>query len=206
MNDFENDGNLSSTPLRDVFANLSIIFFVLFALVALHSLVKTVEKKEEKIEQVKMWGDIMITIKWPDKEDVDVDLWAKSPDDIPVGYSRVRGTTFALLKDIVGIAFNPTGRMREVMFGDGMPDGRYTVNVHLYRNGSKLIAVPVEAEVFALDGSRTVSIVKKKLVLARVGQEVTIANFNMRNRKLVGGPDDTYVPLRAATSQGVGLP
>jgi len=206
MNDFENGGNLSGTPLRDVFANLAIIFFVLFALVALQSLMKT-PKEEKKEVQVIMFGDIMITIKWPDKEDIDVDLWARSPDDPqPVGYSRPRGITFALLKDITDAGpKNPTGRMREVMFGDGMPDGQYTVNVHLYRNGSRLVEVPVDAEVFALDGSRAVSIVKGKVVLTGVGQEITIGNFTLKRGKVVGVPDDIYVPLRVGSSAGEGV-
>lgn len=196
MNDFEfNNNNLSATPMRDVGWNMGIIFILLFFLAALVS--QTPDKKEKA--QVKMWGDIMVTIYWPDKKDIDVDLWAKSPDDpLAVGYSRTRGTTFSLLKDITGIANNPTGRMREVMFGDGMPDGRYTVNVHLYRNGSSLTKVPVDAQIFMFDGGNIVSIVKKKVFLEKVGNEITIANFNLKGGKLLGEPNDKYIPLRAA--------
>lgn len=196
MNDFDGNNNLSATPMRDVGWNIGIVFIVLFFLSSLVSQAPA-EKKNE--EQVKMWGDIMVTIYWPDKKDVDVDLWAKSPDDpVSVGYSRTRGTTLALLKDITGFNNNPTGRMREVMFGDGMPSGRYTVNVHLYRNGSSLTKVPVSAQIFMFDGNNVVTITKKKVFLNMVGDEITIANFNLKDGKLLGKPDDKYIPLRAA--------
>lgn len=197
MNDFDGNDNLSATPMRDVGWNIGIMFIVLFFLA---SLVSQAPAKKKEEEQVKMWGDIMITIYWPDKQDVDVDLWAKSPDDsVPVGYSRTRGTTFSLLKDITGFNYNPTGRMREVMFGDGMPDGKYTVNVHLYRNASSLTKVPVIAQIFMFDGNNVVTIAKKKVFLNKVGDEITIANFNLRGGKLFGKPDDHTVLLRANT-------
>lgn len=200
MNNFEFNDNLSDTPMRDVGWNIGIVFIVLFFLASLVSRAPA-KKKDEK--QVKMWGDIMVTIYWPDKKDIDVDLWAKSPDDpLAVGYSRTRGKTFALLKDIIGISNNPTGRMREVMFGDGMPDGRYTVNVHLYRNGSSLTKIPVDVQVFMFDGSNIVPIVKKKVFLEKVKDEITIANFNLRGGKLLGKPDSRYIPLRIATGGG----
>lgn len=204
MNDFEfNNNNLSATPMRDIGWNTGIIFVVLFFLAAIVSQAPNKKKKEEV--QVKMWGDTMITINWPDKKDIDVDLWSKSPDDsLPVGYSRTRGSTFTLLKDITGIANNPTGRMREVMFGDGTPDGRYTVNVYLYRNGSSLTEVPVDAKIFMVDGTNTVNIVKKRVFLKNVGDEITIANFNLKSGKLLGKPDDKYVPLRPASANGGG--
>lgn len=183
---------------------MAFLFFIalllLIPLFVIANFPKRVEAKkaEVKVEApVKMWGDLMVTIKWPDKEDVDVDLWVKSPDDpMPIGYSRVRGTTFAILKDITGISNNPTGRMREVVFGDGMPDGRYTVNVHLYRNASRLTDIPVDAEVLAVDVGRIVVIVKRKVILRWIGQEITIANFTIKNNKLVGKPDEQQLPLR----------
>lgn len=198
MNDFEfNNNNLSATPSRDVGWNTAITFIVLFFFAALVSQVPAAKKKEA---QVKMWGDIMITINWPDKKDVDVDLWAKSPDDsLPVGYSRTRGTTFSLLKDITGINNNPTGRMREVMFGDGTPDGKYTVNLHLYRNGSSLTEVLVIAKIFMVDGSNIVNIVTKEVFLRKVGDEITVANLYLKGGKLVGKPNDKQVPLRIAS-------
>lgn len=200
MNNFEFDSNnLSATPMRDVGWNTAFTFIVLFFLV---SLISQIPKKKEEA-QVKMWGDIMITINWPDKQDIDIDLWAKSPDDsLAVGYSRVRGTVFSLLKDITGFNNNPTGRMREIMFGDGAPDGRYTVNVHLYRNGSSLVVVPVDANIFMVSGGNVVNIVKKKIFLKTVKDEITVANFNLKGGKLLGKPDDKRVLLRSATGGG----
>ena len=34
-----------------------------------------------------------------DTVDVDIDLWVKAPDDIPVGYSNQGGLFFNLLRD-----------------------------------------------------------------------------------------------------------
>ena len=48
-------------------------------------------------------GNVIVELFWDDKRDVDIDLWVKAPDDIPVGYSNKGGLFFNLLRDDLGI-------------------------------------------------------------------------------------------------------
>lgn len=195
----EDEQSTTGTMLSDVLFNPGMIFVILFILIL--SFINP-PKKTTNEAVVKMPGNIMIWIRWADYVDIDVDLWAKSPKDRPVGYSNRAGDTFNLLRDDLGTSRDTTKLNYEVMFGRDMPDGRYTVNVHLFRNASELTEVPVDADVFISYGSRSLPIVKKKIVLKFVGQEITVVNFVLENGKLIGEPDDTYTPLRSDTSMG----
>lgn len=198
MDEHDRDGNLSGTLMRDMAFAIAFIFIFLFLF-----LVPLINPpKAAKDAEIKMPGNLMIWIRWPDYVDVDVDLWAQSPGDKPIGYSNRAGDIFNLLRDDLGTRRDTTKLNYEVMFGRDMPDGRYTVNVHLYRNGSELTEVPVDADVFISYGSRSVGVVKKRVILRQVGQEITIANFFLENRKLIGEPDDAYTPLRSANGGG----
>lgn len=199
MNNWDDDGQTTTgTALSDVLFNPGMLFFMLFLII----LVFINPPKAAKDAEIKMPGNIMVWIRWPDYVDVDVDLWAQSPGDSAVGYSNRAGNTFNILRDDLGNVRDTTKFNYEVIFGRDMPNGRYTINAHLFRNGSELIEIPVDADVFMSYGSRAVSIAKKKVVLKSVGQEITIANFVLLNGKLVGKPDDTYTPLRSASAGG----
>ena len=197
MNNWDDDGQTTTgTMLSDVLFNPGMIFFMLFLMVLVF--VNPPKKQTQAEAVVKMPGNIMVWIRWPDYADVDVDLWARAPGDQPVGYSNRAGNTFNLLRDDLGNSRDTTKLNYEVIFGRDMPNGQYTVNVHLFRNGSQLTEVLVEADVFISYGSRADSIAKKKVILTQVGQEITVANFVLENGKLVGKPDNAYTPLRAA--------
>ena len=198
MNNWDDDSqNTTGTMLSDVLFNPGMIFFMLFLMVLVF--VNPPKKQTTAEAVIKMPGNIMVWIRWPDYVDVDVDLWAQAPNDKPVGYSNRAGNSFNLLRDDLGNARDTTKLNYEVIFGRDMPDGRYTINVHLFRNGSEITEVPVDADVFISYGSRSESILKKKIVLTQVGQEITIANFFLENGKLIGKPDTAFTPLRAAT-------
>jgi hypothetical protein len=196
------DGNLSGTLMRDMALNLALIFIVLFLVhaAAYTDVAKKKASTEAKEAFVKMPGNLMIWIRWPDYVDVDVDLWARAPGDQPIGYSNRAGRTFNLLRDDRGMVGDSTPLNYEVMFGRDMPDGRYTVNVHLYRNGSALTSVPVDVDISINHGSSADLITKRTVVLTKVGEEITVANFTLLKGKLVGGIDYIYVPLRSSTT------
>lgn len=204
MNNWDDDGQTTTgTMLSDVLFNPGMIFLMLFLMVL--AFVNPPKKQTEAEEAVvKMPGNIMVWIRWPDYVDVDVDLWAQSPGDKPVGYSNRAGDTFNLLRDDLGNIRDTTKLNYEVIFGRDMPNGRYTVNVHLYRNDSELTEVPVDADVFISHGSRSVSIEKKRVVLKQVGQEITIVNFVLENEKLIS-KDYAHTPLRSTAIMGPGL-
>lgn len=198
MDEHDRDGNLSGTLMRDLAFSIAFVFIILFLFLV--PFIKPA--KADKDAVVKMPGNIMVWVRWPDYVDVDVDLWAQAPGDKPVGYSNRAGDTFNLLRDDLGNTRDTTKLNYEVIFSRDMPNGRYTVNVHLFRNSSYLTEVPVDADVFISYGSRSVSIAKRKVVLKQVGQEITIVSFTLENGKLIGKPDDAYTPLRSAAGGG----
>lgn len=193
MDEHDRDGNLSGTLMRDLAFSIAFVFIILFLFLV--PFIKPA--KAAKDAEIKMPGNIMVWIRWPDYVDVDVDLWAQSPGDKPVGYSNRAGNTFNLLRDDLGNTRDTTKLNYEIVFGRDMPDGRYTVNVHLFRNGSELTEIPIDVDVFISYGSSSASIVKKSVILKQVGQEFTIVNFVLENGKLIGKPDDTYTQLRS---------
>ncbi len=200
MDEWGDDGKISKTVMGDWATNIAFAFIILF-FITLPFIGYPKKPQEAAVDAaIKMPGNLMIWIRWPDDVDVDVDLWARAPGDKPVGYSNRAGKTFNLLRDDLGSQNDSTRFNYEVMFGRDMPDGRYTVNVHLYRNGSELTSVPVDADISINHGSSAVLITKQKIVLTRVGEEITVANFTLYNGKLVGNIDKTYVPLRNANS------
>lgn len=200
--DDSDGGNLSGTLMRDMALNMALIFIVLFLVhaAAYTDVAKKKASTEAKEAFVKMPGNLMIWIRWPDYVDVDVDLWARAPGDKAIGYSNQTGKTFNLLRDDRGVLGDSTPLNYEVMFGRDMPDGRYTVNVHLYRNGSEIVSIPVDVDISINHGSSAVPIMKRKVMLTKVGEEITVANFTLLRGKLVGGVDYIYVPLRSATA------
>ena len=193
---FDNeDVDLSATPAQDIGFNALLAFIVLFVIVL--AFINPVSKRTDA--EVRMPGNIMVQIRWPDDVDVDVDLWVKAPGDSSIGYSNRAGRVFNLLRDDLGSIGDSTKYNYELAFGRGMPDGNYTVNIHLFRNGSHLTEIPVDALVYISQGSAPpVRIAQKHVVLKTVGEEVTIANFEIKSEQFTGNANDTYTPLRSA--------
>jgi hypothetical protein len=200
MDEWGDDSKISTKVMGDWATNIAFAFIILFFITL--PFIGYPNKPQEVVADVaiKMPGNLMIWIRWPDDVDIDVDLWVQAPGDKPIGYSNRAGKTFNLLRDDLGSISDTTKLNYEVVFGRDMPDGRYTVNIHLYRNGSELTLVPVNADISINHGSSAVLIAKKKVVLTSVGEEITVANFTLYNGKLAGDIDGNYVPLRDANS------
>ncbi|MBI4120795.1 MAG: hypothetical protein HY457_00870 [Parcubacteria group bacterium] len=191
MHDEEQSGGVSGMLMRDLAFAIAFVFIIFFIF-----LVPFISPSKEEEATVQMPGNVMVWIRWQDGVDVDVDLWTRAPGDEAIGYSNRAGNTFNLLRDDLGSIRDTTELNYEVVFGRDMPNGMYTVNVHLYRNGSELLEVPVDADVFIIKGSTTVPIAKRRVVLT-YAQEITVVNFTLENGELVGEPDDIFIPLRS---------
>ncbi|HEX2335116.1 MAG TPA: hypothetical protein VHI72_01450, partial [Hyphomicrobiaceae bacterium] len=88
-------------------------------------------------------GNVIVEVRWPDQLDSDVDLWVEAPGDVPVGYSNKGGVVFNLLRDDLGKRADATGMNYEVSYSRGIVPGEYTVNLHLYRNLTGVLPIPV---------------------------------------------------------------
>ena len=138
MNELDSfDGESGDTVFRDVIL-LALSGFVAVVLILLPHLHPPVEAKEAPPP-----GNVVIEINWPSEIDADVDLWIEAPGDRPVGYSNKGGRVFNLLRDDLGQFRDLTDVNYEVAYSRGIVEGEYTINLHLYRNKSAILPVPV---------------------------------------------------------------
>jgi hypothetical protein len=135
-------------------------------------------------------GNVIVEIRWPDTLNTDVDLWVEAPGDVPVGYSNQGGTIFNLLRDDLGHRDDVSNINYEVAYSRGMPAGEYTVNLHLYRNLSNTLPIPVTvvASVKHDPKASAVQLVKTDILLEHLNQEVTAFRFRLgEGGKMVPG-------------------
>lgn len=182
--------------------------FMLLTFMMLPFVQQLQKKTEAKTEEVKSAGDMMVEIHWPDKVDIDIDLWVKSPDDErPVGYSNRAGKTFNLLRDDLGKSNDTTDRNFEMAYARGLPEGEYIINIHYFadREPGDTHEVPVEVIVSTKASGPDKSsggmkqIVTRKAVLRVKGEEITVVRFTIdKNGELVkDSVNDFYQELRS---------
>ncbi len=182
--------------------------FVILAVMALPFVQPLQKKPDAKTEEVKSAGDMMVEIHWPDKVDIDIDLWVKSPDDErPVGYSNRAGKTFNLLRDDLGKSNDSTDRNYEMAYARGLPEGEYIINIHYFadREPGGIHEVPVEVIISTkVTGADRVAggmkqIITRKAVLRVTGEEITVVRFTIdKNGELVKDSiNDLYEELRS---------
>jgi hypothetical protein len=122
----------------------------------------------------------MVEMSWSESQDSDIDLWVQAPGDVPVGYSNKSGKIFNLLRDDLGNQSEITAGNTEFSFSRGSPQGRYTVNVHLYRNISADLPIRVSVRVLrqGTDGSFS-ELFTRRVDLLHIGQELTVIRWKM---------------------------
>jgi hypothetical protein len=171
----EFDDDSGGTVFRDVLL-LALIGFVAMVIMMLPHLAR----KEQNIDEQKAPGNVVVEIHWPDALDVDVDLWVEAPGDIPVGFFNQGSRYFNLLRDDLGQEGDPTGRNYEISYSRGIPEGEYTVNVHMYGPLPPGTTVPVDVVVSVKPAfSLLVPIVRTQVTLLRKNQEETAARFRL---------------------------
>lgn len=136
LDDLEED--TSGTVFRDVLM-LALIGFVAMVIMVLPHLSKSAEETAEHRPP----GNVVVEIHWPDALPVDVDLWVRAPNDIPVGFWNQGSQYFNLLRDDLGIEGDATTRNYEVSYSRGIPAGEYVVKVHMYGPVPSGSVVPV---------------------------------------------------------------
>jgi hypothetical protein len=146
-------------------------------------------------------GNVIVEIRWPETFDTDVDLWVLGPKDQPVGYSNQGGLIFNLLRDDLGHRDDISKVNYEVAYSRGRPAGEYVVNLHLYRNASGTMPIPVTviASLKKDAASSAVPLATTNINLLSENQEVTAFRFELSDKgKLVPGSIHTLPkPLRS---------
>ncbi len=173
----EQDEDETGTVFRDVIM-LALAGFVVMVILLLPHLNPPSKAAQENTSAP---GNVIVEVRWPDEIDCDVDLWVEAPGDRPVGYSNKGGLIFNLLRDDLGKRADATGMNYEVSYSRGIPAGEYTVNVHLYRNTSGTVPIPVtivtSVKKSPKDSAR--QLLASKIELIREGEELTIYRFGL---------------------------
>ncbi len=196
MNELDSfDGESGDTVFRDVIL-LALSGFVAVVLILLPHLHPPVEAKEAPPP-----GNVVIEINWPSEIDADVDLWVEAPGDRPVGYSNKGGRVFNLLRDDLGQFRDLTDVNYEVAYSRGVVEGEYTINLHLYRNKSAILPVPVTmvASIKRSNGANLKRLTSAKVELGYTGEEITVIRFalNKAGEIVPGSMHELFKPLRS---------
>ncbi len=192
------DDDSGATVFRDVIL-LALAGFVTVVILLLPHLNPAARAEES----TRSPGNVMVEARWPDELDVDVDLWVEAPGDAPVGYSNKGGAVFNLLRDDLGHTADITQLNYESSYSRGVPEGEYTVNLHLYSNRVKVFPVPVSVAVSVrADPAQSArQILTTRVELDHSGQELTTFRFSLDpdGRLVPGSVHDLPRPLRSAS-------
>ncbi len=172
----EFDEDAGGTVFRDVIL-LALLGFVAIVVVLLPH-INPEEAEEPGVSP--MSGNVVVEIHWPDDIDVDVDLWVRAPNDVPVGYSNKGGRIFNLLRDDLGHSADVSEDNYEISYSRGIPEGEYQVNVHLYRNADRVYPIPVSVITSVrLEGEELRQILDSDVALDKENQEITVYRFEL---------------------------
>jgi hypothetical protein len=172
------DEDVNGTVFRDVIT-LALCGFVAVVILLLPHLNPKQEAQAATASTVP--GNVMVEARWADELDTDVDLWVQAPGDVPVGYSNKSGVIFNLLRDDLGRNADPTQLNYEVSYSRGVPPGEYTVNLHMYRNKSKVspVKVTVVTSVKKPNAEGAKQILTSSIDLMTENQETTVYRFKL---------------------------
>jgi len=170
--------DVNGTVFRDVIT-LALCGFVAVVILLLPHLNPKQEAQAATASMVP--GNVMVEARWADELDTDVDLWVQAPGDVPVGYSNKSGLIFNLLRDDLGRNADPTQLNYEVSYSRGIPPGEYTVNLHMYRNKSKVspVKVTVVTSVKKPTSESAKQILTSSIDLVTENQETTVYRFKL---------------------------
>lgn len=173
---FDNDEDESGITFRDMIT-LALLGFVSIVIL----LLPHINSPTKPTSTIELPGNINVEIKWPDKLDVDVDLWVQGPGDVPVGYSNKGGLLFNLLRDDLGNHADLDEFNYENAFSRGILPGEYTVNIHMYRNAASVWPVPVKVAVTIRSSPEHPArrVLYKEVELSHENQEVTVFRFEL---------------------------
>ena len=172
------DEDVNGTVFRDVIT-LALCGFVAVVILLLPHLNPKQEAQAATASTVP--GNVMVEALWADELDSDIDLWVQAPGDVPVGYSNKSGVIFNLLRDDLGRNADPTQLNYEVSYSRGIPPGEYAVNLHMYRNKSRVtpVKVTVVTSVKRPGSESARQVLASTVELTAENQETTVYRFKL---------------------------
>ena len=180
FNDFDSL-EAESVISKDTISNM---FCVVLMMLVLYLLLPIGKEEQPKIP-INEVGSVRVEIFWPDKLDIDVDLWVRAPNERPVGYSNKSGRIFNLFRDDLGNFGDLTPKNYEISVSRGTVEGEYTINVHWFSNRQGSATVPIEVYVTLVSAENKeapVEIYKGNVVLKTLGEELTVVRFRLNSQ------------------------
>ncbi len=178
-----------TSPFLRIFTDLlfNILIIVVLVLALIAQLVKKIKVDENKSpEQMVMMlpvdAELVFAIKWPSGSQ-DIDLWARGPDKISVGYSNTRSGVLGYLRDDVGPDFADktfeSAKNYEIITAPSFVPGHYVVNVHFYNGRGDSSEVSVDCQILIHKNNEVEEVYRGKVNLTFVKEERTIIQFDL---------------------------
>lgn len=189
-----------NTSLLDVLFNMLLAFAMLF--IISFALIREENAKQNDAD-VKLDGDLIVTITWPSERDDDIDLWVRDPDGAIVFFNDRQAGLMYLDRDDVGFTNDTiateTGEFQrsignqEMVTVRGLRPGEYVFNVHAFQMRTQG-PIPVSMRIMRV-GSPTRTIVVKTVYLERTRDEKTVIRLTFDDEGNVTETNDLYMSL-----------
>lgn len=193
-----------NTSLLDVLFNMLLAFVALFVIAFV--LARKEDRKQDK--NVKILGEITVTLTWDSGRNDDIDLWMRDPEGNIVFFRRPQAGLMHLDRDDIGFQSDTvqtevgTGTSignQEIITVRAIVPGEYVINVHAFqiREGRP---IDVSVRIDRLSPSST--IVAKTVTLDDTGHEKTVVRLRFGDDKKILAFSDLQCDLiRSAESE-----
>lgn len=182
----------------EVIAFIDCLLALTVVLLALTVLVEPAKKADAKATADPP-GAMTIELRWPQKDDDDVDLWVLAPGSTPVGYSAKTAPGMALLRDDLGPSADPDSLNDEIAQANVLRAGEYAATAHLYRARTQP-PIHVRLIVRIRKDNKYIEILRVEKDITAEGEEVTLARWSLDDKGdlVPGSINDLPIQLRSA--------
>lgn len=125
--DIFNQGD-TDLAYKDMITLMLLGFVVLFFILIYH-----IGESNNDENEIETPGNLSIELIWPSDSDIDLDLWLLDPAGTRIGYMNKESRNYNLVRDDLGEPADPFPSNYENIFGRGLREGEYIINVHFYR-------------------------------------------------------------------------
>lgn len=185
----------SDVVFRDMISLLLLGFVLMFFILIVF--INPGKKQSEEDSTIKSPGSISVFLVWENSKDVDLDLWAKPPDDFPIGYRNRENKSCNLLRDDLGKTNDLFTENFENIYCRDLIPGEYIFNIHFYglKDNSSFINYKIEVRLVSSGKDKPtlnkILLYKEdKFETSEKGSERTIIRFTINEK---GEVDDKSI-------------
>ena len=188
-----------NTSMLDILFNMLLAFVMLFIIA--FTLVRQ-DNPDSKKADIRIEGDLLITITWPSERDDDIDIWVRDPKGNIVFFSERQAGLMYLDRDDVGFTndvilingenIKSIGN-QEMVTIRGLEPGEFIFNIHAYQlRGNS--PVPISIRIDRI-GSPTKTIFVRTVTLEKTSEEKTIVRLTFDKKGNVIESNHLFISL-----------